>query len=353
MLSRVDETFDDFLQAVQSAPPGAVLATLVGAGAGRAPLGRRALFLPGTAEPLGSVTLGGCAEGALRRAAEEVRQSGQPQRLEVNLGSEEAYEFGMTCAGQVTVQLAPVPLDSALWQAAAQARARGEVLRLVTPLGEGGEHPVLLTAAGQAVTDGAIDPQALALAQDLPLDAETFGEIPGQGAAFFLETRLPPAELVVVGAGPIAPALTRLGRTLGLRVTVCDDRPGRLTVERLPDAHALLLSRPDEDLRLPPLSERSSVVIISHDYAHEVPVLRQVLAAPVPYVAMVAGRRRGQAVLRFLAETGLDEAALRRVRTPAGLDLGARTPAGIALSILAEVVAVMHGGSGRPLVERD
>ena len=347
MLGAVDETFDDFLKAVTGLPAGAapVVATLVGAGESRKPLGRRAAFLEG--ETLGSVTLGGCAEGALRRAAAEVRAAGQPRLLDIDLGGEEAYEFGMTCAGQVSVQLTPTPADSALWSAVAGARARGEVLRLVTPLGAQAV-PFVLLPSGKVVADADPDPALVAQAQVLPLDSEALE----RRAAAFFETRLPPAELVVVGAGPIAAPLSRLGRTLGLRVTVCDDQPGRLTRERLPDAHALLLSRPDEDLRLPPLSARSHVVIISHDYGHEVPVLRQVLGAGVPYVAMVASRRRGQAVLRFLAEIGVDPARLAQVRSPAGLHLGAETPAGIALSILSEVVAVMHGGSGEPLSAR-
>ncbi|WP_261665044.1 XdhC family protein [Deinococcus sp. Marseille-Q6407] len=348
----MDETFDDFLRALTGLPAGtpAVVATLVGAGESRKPLGRRAIFLPGS-EPLGSVTLGGCAEGALRRAADEVRASGQPRLLDVNLGSEEAYEFGMTCAGQVTVQLVPTPPDSRLWTAAAAARARGEVLRLVTPLGAGGT-PLLLTQAGEVVTDGTAgsepDPALAAQAAALPLDAEVLER---SGSAF-LETRLPPAELVIVGAGPIAAPLSRMARTAGLRVTVCDDRPGRLNPQRLPDAHALLLSRPDQDLQLPPLSARSSLVIISHDYGHEVPVLRQVLGSDVPYVAMVASRRRGRAVLEFLAETGVERQLLERVRSLAGLDLNIETPAGIALSILAELTAVMYGGSGQSLSQK-
>ena len=127
------------------------VATLVAAGGSRKSLGRRAIFLAG-AEPLGSVTLGGCAEGLLRKAAAEVRVSGQSTLLDVNLGGDEAYEFGMTCAGAVTVQLDPLSLPSALWAAAAQARAGGEVLRLVTPLGEGAV-PFLLTQAGAVVAD--------------------------------------------------------------------------------------------------------------------------------------------------------------------------------------------------------
>lgn len=346
MLTNVDETFDDFLRAVTHLAVPAVVATLVGAGESRKPLGRRAIFLAGQ-EPLGSVTLGGCAEGALRKAADEICVSGQSRLLDVKLGSEEAYEFGMTCAGQVTVQLTPTPPAAALWRTVAQARSNGEVLRLVTPLGAGAV-PFALLPSGEVVSDGQPDSALVAQAQSVSLDEAVLDRWEG---AFF-ETRLPPSELVIVGAGPIAPPLARMAVVAGFRVTVCDDRPGRLTPQRLPDAHALLLSAPDQDLRLPPLSARSSVVIISHDYAHEVPVLRQVLGADVPYVAMVASRRRGQAVLNFLAETGVEAEQLTRVRTPAGLDLGAETPAGIALSILAEVVAVLHGRTGGPLAQR-
>lgn len=317
----VDETFDDFLAAASGGIAGvegrAVLATLAG---GKGPLGRRALFLAG-GTVLGSVTLGGCAEGAVRRAAAETQQ-----------------------AGRAAVQLSPLTLPSRLWGAAARARQAGETLRLVTPLGAGGV-PFALTETGAVLADGTPDAALVAEATQLSPQQERRER---RGPVLF-ETRLPPPELVIVGAGPIAPPLCRMGRTLGLRITVCDDRPERLTAGRLPDASALLLSRPDEPLRLPPLSAHSSVVIISHDYAQEVPALRWVLAAPVPYVALVASRRRGRAVLEFLRDTGTPPAELARVRTPAGLQLHAETPAGIALSILAEVVALRCGGDGQPL----
>lgn len=340
----VDETFDDFLAAASSGIAGvegrAVLATLAG---GKGPLGRRALFLAG-GTVLGSVTLGGCAEGAVRRAAAETQQAGRAQLLDINLGDEDAYELGMACAGRAAVQLSPLTLPSRLWGAAARARQAGETLRLVTPLGAGGV-PFALTETGAVLADGTPDAALVAEAAQLSPQQERRER---RGPVLF-ETRLPPPELVIVGAGPIAPPLCRMGRTLGLRITVCDDRPERLTAGRLPDASALLLSRPDEPLRLPPLSAHSSVVIISHDYAQEVPALRWVLAASVPYVALVASRRRGRAVLEFLRDTGTPPAELARVRTPAGLQLHAETPAGIALSILAEVVALRCGGDGQPL----
>ena len=338
----MDETLDDFLHtcaalraedASGEADGELVLATLVEAsGSGKA-LGRRAWFLPG-GEIRGSVTLGGCADGRLRQVAAEVRARGERQRVRVDLGSDEAYEFGMTCAGQAEVLLEPLSPAAPVWQEAARRREAGEGLTLLTPLGRPG--PTTLAPLPEK-------------------DAhEQRAERVGHGADEVLREVWPaPFRLLIVGSGPVARPLARLARTLGMRVSLTDDHPERLTPERWPDVHTFYAVDNGQELTLPPLDARSAVVILVHDYAHELSVLGRVLDSPVPYLALLASRRRGGAVLRFLADTGLDPAQLGRVRTPAGLDLGMSSPAGIALSILSELVQVVQGGSARPLAAHD
>jgi xanthine dehydrogenase accessory factor len=121
------------------------------------------------------------------------------------------------------------------------------------------------------------------------------------------------------------------------------------TRERFPAADELVVGIPSEVAQRTPLSGSSAVVLVAHDYKYDLPVLRHVLASPAGYVGLLGSRRRGEAIRRLLAEEGVDKAALARIRVPIGLDLGARSAPEIALAILAEAVALRHGGSGRPL----
>lgn len=319
-----NETVDEFLAQVtelgdKDAP---VLATLVGISgkSGRA-LGRRAWFLKG-GRMWGAVTLGGCADSALRRAADEARASGEPRLCEVDLGSDEAFEFGMTCSGQVRVWLHPGAHRWPVWGEARARREAGEAVPLLTPAS--GEPTHILPGDTPPGSAAEVSPEGLR------------------------EHWAPPLHLLIVGSGPVAPPLAALARTLGLRVTVADDRPDRLTGERFPgcERRAVPVGQP---LDLPALSHRSACVIVSHDYGAEVPTLQEVLRGPCPYVAVVASGRRGAAVLHFLAETGTPPEALARVRVPAGLALGVSSPAGIALSILSELVAVLNGAGAQAL----
>jgi xanthine dehydrogenase accessory factor len=100
------------------------------------------------------------------------------------------------------------------------------------------------------------------------------------------------------------------------------------------------------------LGRQSLVVLLSHDYKYDLPVLRAVLASEAAYVGVLGSRRRGRALLDFLAGEGVPPEQLSRVRIPVGLDIGGTTPEEIALSVLAEAVAVYHGKSGGPMRDR-
>lgn len=148
----------------------------------------------------------------------------------------------------------------------------------------------------------------------------------GGAIEVFLEPYLPPPRLIVAGDTPIAAALLRLAPELGL-----DAVPGRGGDSGSPVPSA-------EDLAL---------VVAAHG-RDERAILHAALEAGVPYVGLVASRRRGSAVLGSLREDGVSEALLQRIDTPAGLDIGARTPAEIALSILASIIEVRRRTSTAP-----
>ncbi len=173
-----------------------------------------------------------------------------------------------------------------------------------------------------------------------------------EGVRAFVEVVAPPALLVVVGASHVAMPLTRMARVLGYRTVVLDGRPRFATRERFPDVDELRVGIPSELVRDYPLTPTAALVLVAHDYKYDLPVLRHALDTDVGYIGMLGSARRGATLLKFLAEDGVPDAALKRVRVPVGLDLGARTAPEIALAILAEIQAVRTGATARPLSEK-
>ena len=173
-----------------------------------------------------------------------------------------------------------------------------------------------------------------------------------ESARAFVDVIAPPALLLVVGAGHVAMPLVTLARTLGYRTVVVDGRPRFATPERFPDVDELRVGIPSEVVAGYPLLPSTALVLVAHDYKYDLPVLRHALESEAGYIGMLGSTRRGATILRLLAEEGVGEAALARVRVPIGLDLGARNAPEIALAILAEIQAVRGGGSGRPLSAR-
>ena len=144
--------------------------------------------------------------------------------------------------------------------------------------------------------------------------------------------------LVIVGAGEIGAALSRIGKTLDLRVIVVDGRDHLATAERFPDADAVRVGIPSEIVESIGFSRDTAIVLVSHEYKYDLPILKAALASDAGYVGMLGGRKRRDAMKELLRGDGVGDDALSRLRTPIGLDIEAETPAEIAVSIAAELV---------------
>ena len=166
-----------------------------------------------------------------------------------------------------------------------------------------------------------------------------------------LELHEPPATLVIVGGGHIGKALATIGDLCGFSVVVIDDRPDYANQERFPEAGRVVCGDFAEVLRELPIDSNTYVVTVTRGHKHDEESLRQVVGTPAAYVGMIGSKRRVGAVLQHLVGEGLDPEAVRRVHTPIGLDIGAETPEEIAVAIMAEVLQVRRGGSGRPMRE--
>ena len=154
--------------------------------------------------------------------------------------------------------------------------------------------------------------------------------------------------LILVGATTLAAELAALGRRLDYTIVVVDPRPVFAIEERVPHADRIVTEWPDEYLPCV-LSERTPIVMLSHDPKFDLPALRCALKSDAPYIGLLGSRRLQAARRDSLRASGFDEVALARIHGPAGLDIGGSTVAETALSILAEIVASRHGREGTPL----
>ncbi len=178
-------------------------------------------------------------------------------------------------------------------------------------------------------------------------------EAESSGGAYqvMLEVHEPPATLLIVGGGHIGKALATIGDLCGFYVVVVDDRPDYASQERFPEADRVLCGDCAEVLRELPIDANTYIVTVTRGHKHDEISLRQVAESPAAYVGMIGSKRRVGAVLKHLIDDGLDPEAVSRVHTPIGLDVGAETPEEIAVAIMAEVIQVRRGGSGRQMRE--
>lgn len=335
----------------------------VGGSAPRPPGAALAVDADGTA--IGSVS-GGCVEGAVYDLCRQALADGETVLERFGYAAEDAFAVGLTCGGVIDVLVTPVRSgdpDRPVLAAALAAAARGGPAALARVVSGPGELPgrALLIRPDGSYTGGfGVHPEldrTVAAEAGAFLDAGRTGtlEVGEQGSrcgaplTLLVESSVPPPRMIVFGAVDFAAALVRVGRFLGFRVTVCDARPVFATAARFPDADEIVVDWPHRYLERTEVDARTVLCVLTHDAKFDVPLLRRALTLPVAYVGAMGSRRTHLDRLERLREAGAGEGELARLRSPIGLDLGARTPEETALSIAAEIVAARRGGSGVPL----
>ena len=208
---------------------------------------------------------------------------------------------------------------------------------------------LLIEADGEragTLGDSALDDQVVTDALAL-LDAErneTRGYPAGETTVdILIETYPAPPHLIIVGAVHTAIPLTTAAKLLGFKVSVVDPRTAFATRERFPDADALIAEWPDDALPALRLDRSTYVAVLTHDPKFDDPAVRIALAHPVRYVGALGSQRTQERRRAALIEAGVAEQELQRISGPIGLPIGAKTPPELAISILAEIVAVRRG----------
>jgi xanthine dehydrogenase accessory factor len=315
-------------------------------------------------EAVGSVS-GGCVEGAVYELAQQVLQSGTPVLQTYGVSDDDAFSIGLTCGGIIDIFVEPVSRDlfPGLGAVAAAITAGDPVAVATVVSGPGQVGARRVIGPGARVTgslaaggrlDQAVDDDARGmLAQGLTgvRHYGQHGERRLDDLSVFVHSFAPPPRMVVFGAIDFAAAVARAGKFLGYRVTVCDARPVFATRARFPDADEVVVEWPHRYLAQVPVDERTVICVLTHDPKFDVPVLEIALRTPAGYIGAMGSRRTHSDRLARLREAGLTDAELSRLRSPIGLDLGARTPEETAVSVAAELIQLRWGGSGVPLTE--
>ncbi|GAA2998263.1 XdhC family protein [Kitasatospora albolonga] len=335
-----------------------------------------ALAVDAAGEAIGSVS-GGCVEGAVYELCQEAIASGAPVLERFGFSDEDAFAVGLTCGGILDVFVQPVvPGADAALDAGITYIASGTPVALARAIA----GPAGLIGATVAVTadthHGSLSPapsttgpleRAVVAEARAMLEAGRTGQLTlgldgrpcddqDQGTVtFFVEAYVPAPRMLVFGAIDFAAAVVRIGKFLGYRVTVCDARPVFATARRFPEADEVVVDWPHRylDSQLSAIDGRTVLCVLTHDAKFDIPLLERALRLPVGYVGAMGSRKTHRDRNARLREVGLTDAEIGRLRSPIGLDLGARTPEETAVSVAAEIVAHRRGGSCLPLSAGD
>ncbi len=324
-------------------------------------------------EVVGSVS-GGCVEGAVYELSLEVCQTGSPVLQTYGVSDDDAFAVGLTCGGIIDIFVERV--NQAVFPELGEIAAaveRGEPVAVATVIsgpgqigarrviwsgdarqdaGGGAQHGGASGTLGSDRLDAAVDDDARGmLAQGLTGIRRygVHGERRGDELGVFVNSFAPPPRMLVFGAIDFAAAVARVGKFLGYHVTVCDARKVFATASRFPEADEVVVEWPHRFLTTTPVDSRTVICVLTHDPKFDVPLLEVALRTPAGYIGAMGSRRTHDDRLARLREAGLTDAELARLRSPIGLDLGARTPEETAVSIAAELIQLRWGGTGQPL----
>jgi xanthine dehydrogenase accessory factor len=296
------------------------------------PVGSK-LIVSERGELAGSVS-GGCVESEVVEAAREVLAGGEPRLLTYGISDDLALSVGLPCGGEIDVWVSE-PEPELLEQLAEVAQNERRAVSLVD-LGAGTER---LVRDGE---DGSADE----LIRGGHSKVVELG-----GTRYFADVFGPPPRLLVYGAVDTADALCAAANGLGWHTIVADARGRFATEDRLPNADEVLVAWPDEALARVQPDHATAIVVLTHDDKFDVPMLVGALKSDAFYIGALGSRRNQERRRERLLEVGVDEASFDRISGPAGLDIGAHSPAETAISMLAEIMAVRAGRDGGRLRE--
>lgn len=211
------------------------------------------------------------------------------------------------------------------------------------------EGRVIGTVGGAVAELQLIDQAIQAIKEGIPRTVKVPLPVCAGVITCFINVFQPSETLVLVGAGHVAQPLAKLGKMLGFKVTVIDDRAEYATAERFPEANRLIVDDWEKALKELRIDHQTYIVILTYAGEYDELALRSVIDSKAAYVGMISSESKAKAILVKLRRDRVPENLLRNVVTPIGLDIGAETPAEIAVSTMAEIIMRRRNASGKPL----
>ncbi|MEL6482485.1 MAG: XdhC family protein, partial [Pseudomonadota bacterium] len=288
------------------------------------------LAISGEGEIAGSVS-GGCVEGAVVVEALDALEDGRCRVLEFGVSMEEAFAVGLACGGTIRVMVEPVGTgagwDPALLEALVAERAARRAVGVRTDTGDWSRRLIGYEEAAER------------------FDADRSGF--DDDGVLFTAVHNPPLRLAIVGGAHAAQPLALMARASGYDVTVIDPREAFASATRFP-GEQISNEWPDEALAAHGLDLRTAVVTLSHDPKIDDPAIMAAIRSPAFYIGALGSTRTHARRVERLAAAGFADAEIARIDAPVGADIGARTPAEIAVSVMAEMTERLRRPATRP-----
>lgn len=172
----------------------------------------------------------------------------------------------------------------------------------------------------------------------------------GGSLQVFIEPLVSVPRILVIGMGHVGKALAELAKWMGFYVAICDDRATYCSAAYLPDMDEYVICKPSEVISHTRIDRNTYVAAVTRGMPVDLPLIPTLLGTDAAYIGLIGSRRRWALTAKALrTEHGLDDASLRRIYAPIGLELQAETPREIAISIMAQVIMLRHGGTGQPM----
>jgi xanthine dehydrogenase accessory factor len=305
---------------------------------------------------------GGCVEGDIWFAAKELmKRGGAAQHRDYQLNEELAAEDGLVCGGTMYFLIDPIyraeeylsyatEIDQAYEGGAAVALAS----LIQTAEGATGQTGSKLFIRADGTTEGTLgaeelDRDAAGKAVGLMVHGANEYVVSESGAEYFIEAYTTPPQLVLCGGGHVSRSIAPLAKTLGFRVFVTDDREEFASKERFPEADMLLVRSPEDALPEFPINPNTFIIIVTRGHRYDNVALEAAVNTPARYVGLMGSKRKTILIYEDMIRSGVPADRIKEIRSPIGLDIHARTPEEIAVSIMGEILMFRLGGTGLPM----
>jgi xanthine dehydrogenase accessory factor len=341
--------FDEIVR-LQASGEAAALATVVER-TGSVPMSKWAKMLVRRDGTIVGTVGGGALEAHVSEQALSALRTGHARVLTHTLTQQQAAEDGMACGGSARILVERIDPDKHpdVFRAARDtvaARKRAHLITLL-PIAHEGTQRLLLRPDASTVgslPDDEPDRAAIGAAEEMTGQTPQLVSLGDPVGDIFIEPLGPLPEIYVFGGGHVGLAVARIGAIAGFRVTVVDDRPAFADPERFPEADECIVADFGSVFDRLDVSDDSYLVAVTRGHAHDETVVEQALRTNARYIGMIGSRRKISTVFGHLRQRGMTDEQLARVHAPIGLDIGADTPEEIAVSIVAEIIAVMRRG---------